>query len=341
MNLIEAGIPSLRKRGNSSMFNLKKVMVKAVCCGLLLSLLPVTGCSKFKEIMESQASQKEEDEQLKFDDEKDFERFYSKEIGKAMKDNDKDALEALFCSTVTDNTADLNEGIEYVMELDDWSGCTCSARGSTSYQEYGGGYRWRYVYSNATLKSGDAEYRLYFSGFAYYYIDSKNSKENTGLTNLCIVELDSKGKEKDTVYNVINGINHPGREDVETIVNTVLNTKSSTNSDGSYIDTMTDEALASIMSPELLNSADEDELEAFYRFIRLDQKAKKHGYFFFLDQNGSDIILTADVHLYKIGDHCLKLLIEDGRIAGAVLGDESNLGNPKSGRINGFDGVIE
>ena len=33
--------------------------------------------------------------------------------------------------------------------------------------------------------------------------------------------------------------------------------------------------------------------------------------------------------------------IEDGRIAGAVLGDESNSGNPKSGRINGFDGVIE
>jgi hypothetical protein len=33
--------------------------------------------------------------------------------------------------------------------------------------------------------------------------------------------------------------------------------------------------------------------------------------------------------------------IDDGRIAGAVLGDESNLGNPKSGRIKGFDGVIE
>ena len=33
--------------------------------------------------------------------------------------------------------------------------------------------------------------------------------------------------------------------------------------------------------------------------------------------------------------------IDDGRIAGAVLGDESNLGNPKSCQVKGFDGVIE
>ena len=33
--------------------------------------------------------------------------------------------------------------------------------------------------------------------------------------------------------------------------------------------------------------------------------------------------------------------IEDGRIEGALLGEESNLGNPKSCQVKGFDGVIE
>ncbi len=33
--------------------------------------------------------------------------------------------------------------------------------------------------------------------------------------------------------------------------------------------------------------------------------------------------------------------IENGKITGALPGEESNLGNPKSGQIIGFDGVIE
>ena len=326
------------------MNRLKEIAVKAVTCCLLLTLIPVTGCSAIKERMDNKKAQRELEEKYKFSTDKDFLNFYRKEITNALRTQDDDALRDLFCETVVENTDDFDEGIEYVFAMEDWSEIGTLRSNSSSYKEYKSEYHFLYVNAWQDVSAGDKEYRIYFSGYANYYAEVKGSSyfsvEDTGLTNLQIYELDDNNDPIETQYGAISGIYHPGRKACEEIVNTVLNTYSSTNDDGSYIDTMTDEALESIMTPSLLKSADEDELESFIQFIRYGSLSKKNKIYFFLEEKNGGYVLTNVVH-FELEDRCLTILVKDGLIDGAAFSEDEDPVTPKSGEIEGFFGVID
>ena len=326
------------------MKTLKELAVKAVACCLLFAFIPFTGCDSFKERMAANRARREEDEKYKFDTDKDFLNFYRKEITNALRTNDKAALKELFCEYVVENTDDLDEGISYVMELVDWNEIGVLRSNSSSYKEYNSDNYFTYVNAWEDISADDTTYRIYFSGFASYYAKensrSKFSKENTGLTNLLICELGDDNKPIEPAYDAINGVYHPGRAACENIVNVVLDTYSATNDDGSYIDSMTDEALKGIMSPNLLKSADKDELESFIRFIRYGSQSKKNKIFFFLDEKNGSVVRTNVVH-FELEDHCLTILFKDGLIDGVAFSEDADPVTPKSGEIDGFFEVVD
>ena len=332
----------IRKREN--MNRLKDIVIRSVTCCLLLAFIPVTGCSAFKERMAEKKAQRQEEEKYKFDTDKDFLNFYRKEITNALRKQDDDALKDLFCENVIDNTGDLDEGIEYVLGMEDWSEIDILRSDSSSYKEYNPDNHFCFVNAWEEVGVGDTKYRIYFSGFAYYYAEEKSiskfSVENTGLTHLRISELDDNNDPIEPPYDAINGIYHPGRKACEEIVSIVLDTYSSTNDDGTYIDTMTGEAIGSIMTPGLPESADEDELEAFITFIRYGSMSKKNELFFFLDEKNGGVVLTTVVH-FELEDRCLTILVKDGLIDGASFSENADPVKPRSGEIKGFFGVVD
>jgi hypothetical protein len=321
---------------------IKKVLEKLVICLLIFTLIPVSGCSfidDFKENLESRSAQRKEDNKRSFSTMNEFEKYYSKEIKAALKDKKKSALKDLFCDTVLENTYDMNEGLKYVFSLADWSDFSFAKGNSSSYKRYGDGGNWEYVFCHMDASKGNEKYRILYSGYSTYRgKDSGKTRtinENLGLAFFYIAKLDFKSSPEREVYNAINGIYHPGREKLEVMVNTVLNTYESKNKDGSYIDTMTDEAIGSLMTDNLKKSADKDELEAFIRFIRYGSMSKKGEYFFFLNKNGKDITLTNVVH-FKLNDHCLTMLIKKDQIDGVTFSKDENSDKPQSGKIKGF-----
>ncbi|MBO4681861.1 MAG: DUF5104 domain-containing protein [Clostridiales bacterium] len=325
---------------------MKKTFLKILCFVLIISFIPLAGCSKFedfKENMASRSAQRKEDEKRSFSTMHEFEDYYAKEIKSALKDKKKSALKELFCETVLENTYDMDEGLKYVFGLEDWSDFSFSNGNCSSRKEYGTNI-WEFVFCHMDISKDNVRYRLFYSGYSRFTgkVDGKNGtvKENLGLANLYIVKLDFKGKVENEVYNAINGIHHPGREKIEAIAYTVLDTYESKNKDGSYIDTMTDEAIDSLMTDNLRNSADKDELEAFIRFIRYGSMSKKGEYFFFLSKNGKDVTLTNVVH-FKLDDHCLTMLIKNDQIDGVTFSDDENPEKPQSGRIKGFAERVE
>ena len=326
------------------MNKVKDFVIKMAACCLLLAFVPVTGCGKFKDEMARKKAQRQEEEKYKFDNEDDFLNFYRKEITNSLRKNDKDALEELFCENVVENTDDLDEGCEYLFAMEDWSSIDTLRSNASSYKEYNHDEHFTYVNAWEDIGIGDTRYRIYFSGFASYYTiensRSSFSKENTGLTNLLISELDEDGNPVEPPYDAVNGIYHPGRAACENIVSIVLDTYSSTNDDGSYIDTMTDEALESLMSADLLKSADKDELDAFIRFIRCGSQSKKNKIFFSLSKKGENIVLTTVVH-FELEDHSLSILVKDGLIDGAAFSADADTAKPVSGEIKGFAGLVD
>ena len=324
------------------MNKIKKVLEKLVICLLIFTLIPVTGCSfidDFKENLESRSAERKEDNKRSFSTMHEFEKYYSKEIKAALQDKKKSALKDLFCDTVLENTYDMNEGLKYVFSLEDWSGFTFSGGDCSSYKHYGGGGNWEFVFCHMDLSKGNEKYRILYSGYSTYRGKASGKtrtiNENLGLAFFYIAKLDFKSVPLNDVNNSISGIYHPGREKLEVMVNTVLNTYESKNKDGSYIDTMTDEAIGSLMTDNLKKSADKDELEAFIRFIRYGSMSKKREYFFFLNKNGKDITLTNVVH-FKLNDHCLTMLIKNDRIDGVTFSEDGNSDKPSSGKIKGF-----
>ena len=324
----------------------KKTLLKVLCFILIVSFIPATGCSKFedfKERLESRSAQRKEDDKRSFSTMHEFEDYYAKEIKKALKDKKKSALKELFCDAVLENTYDMDEGLKYVFGLEDWSDFSFSNGNCSSRKEYGGDI-WEFVFCRMDLSKDNVRYRIFYSGYSRFTgkVDGKNRtiNEYLGLANLYIAKLDFKGNTESEVYNAINGIHHPGREKFETIAYTVLDTYESKKKDGSYIDTMTDEAIGSLMTDNLKKNADKDELEAFIRFIRYGSMSKKGKYFFFLNKNGKDVTLTNVVH-FKLNDHCLTMLIKNDQIDGATFSDDENSDKPQSGRISGFAECVD
>ena len=320
---------------------MKKTFLKILCLVLIMSFIPLSGCDKFedlKENFESRSAQRKEDDKRSFSTMNEFKDYYSKEIKQALKDKSKNALKDLFSETVLENTCDMDEGINYVFFLEDWSDFTFSDGNCSSRKEYGSNI-WEFVFCHMDISKDNVRYRLFYSGYSRFVgkASGKNRTERSylGLANLYIAKLDFKGNTESEVYNAINGIHHPGREKLEAIAYTVLDTYESKNKDGSYIDTMTDEAIDSLMTDNLRKSADKDELEAFIKFIRYGSMSKKGQYFFFLNKNGKDITLTNVVH-FKLNDHCLTLLIKNDQIDGVTFSDDENSDKPQSGRIKGF-----
>ena len=322
------------------------ILKKLVCALLVLTFIPVTGCSKlgdFKENLESRTAQRreqrKEDNKRSFSTMHDFEDYYTKGIRDALRYNDKKALKDLFCETVIENTYDIDEGLKYVFKREDWSDFTLSKANCSSRKEYGGEGHWEYVSCTAFLAKGNEKYKVFYSGYSIYEwkVDGKKRtvSENLGLTSFCIVKCDFKEGPIETIYTSIGGITHPGREKCDEILNLVLNYWDAKNRDGSYIDEMTDEALASVMTDNLKSSADKDELDAFINFIRTGSMSKKHEYFIFLRKQGGSVTITSQVR-FELKDRCLTLLIKDGRIDGAVFSGDENEGKPESGRIQGF-----
>jgi hypothetical protein len=333
------------------MNTLKKTLFKAVCVLLIFSFIPVTGCSRleeFKENFESRSeqrkAQKKEDEKRSFSTMHEFEKYYSKEIKAALKDKKKSDLKDLFCETVLENTYDMNEGLKYVFGLADWSDFSFANGNSSSYKFYGDGGNWEYVFCHMDASKGNEKYRILYSGYSIFRgkVDKKTGtiKENLGLASLYIVKLDFKSSPEREVYNAINGIYHPSRDKIEVVFNTVVDTYEAKNKDGTYIDTMTDEAIDSLMTDNLKKSADKEELEAFIRFIRYGSMSKKNEYFCFLSKNGKDITITNVIH-FKLNDHCLTMLIKDGQIDGATFSDDKDSDKPQSGKIKGFAEKID
>ena len=324
----------------------KKASQKIICLLLIFSFIPVTGCSfieDFKQDLESRSAQRKEDEKRSFSGMHEFQDYYAKEIRNALKDKNNSALKDLFCETVLENTYDMDEGLKYVFSLEDWSDFSFTNGNCSSRKEYGTDI-WEFVFCRMDLSKGNVRYRLFYSGYSRFTgkVDGKNRtiNENLGLANFYIAKLDFKGNTESEVYNAINGIHHPGREKLEIMVNTVLDTYESKNKDGTYIDTMTDEAIGSLMTDSLRKSADKAELEAFIRFIRYGSMSKKGKYFFFLNKNGNDMTLTNVIH-FELKDHCLTMLIKNGQIDGVTFSDDDNSDKPVSGRIKGFADKVE
>ena len=326
------------------MNGIKNLATKAVTCSLLAALVLCTGCDSFRERMAERRAQRAEDEKYLFDNDEDFLNFYRKEIKNALRNRDKSALIELFCENVIENTCDIDEGAEYLIEMEEWDDIGTLRSNSSGYKGYEPDEHYLYVNAWEDISVGDTTYRMYFSGYASRYIEEKSiskfSREDTGLTNLLICELDDDNDPVEPPYSAISGIYHPGRLECEIIFDTVVNTYSSTNDDGSYIDTMTDEALESIMTPELLKSADKDELEAFITFIRYGNQSKKYDYYVFLDEKSGSCVLTATIH-FELEDRSLTLLIKDGLIDGAAFCEGTDPDLPGSGEIAGFYGVVD
>lgn len=320
----------------------KKASAGIICILLILSFFPLTGCSfidDFKNNLESRSEQRKEDSKRSFSEMHGFLDYYSKEISKAMKDNNQMALKDLFCETVLENTYDIDEGLKYVFGREDWSGFTLSKGNCSSRKEYGGEGHWEYVNCTAVLSKEKEQYRIFYTGYSTYEwkVDGKKRtvSENLGLASFCIIKLDSKGSPAESALTLISGISHPGREKVSNILNLTLNYYDSKESDGSYKEEMTDEGLASVMTDNLQKNADQDELKAFIKFIRTGSISKKHEYFTFLRKQGSSVTLTATVR-FELKDRCLTLLIKDGQIDGASFSADENEEKPRSGRIKGF-----
>lgn len=320
----------------------KKASSGIICILLIFSLFQVTGCSfieDFKYNFESRSEQRKENSKRSFSEMHGFQDYYSKEISKAMKDNNQKALKDLFCGTVLENTYDIDEGLKYIFSREDWSGFTLSKGNCSSRKEYGGEGHWEYVNCTAVLSKEKEQYRIFYSGYSTYEwkVDGKKRtvSENLGLASFCIIKLDSKGSPAESALTLISGISHPGREKVSNILNLTLNYYDSKESDGSYKEEMTDEGLASVMTDNLQKNADQDELKAFIKFIRTGSISKKHEYFTFIRKQGSSVTLTATVR-FELKDRCLTLLIKDGQIDGASFSADENEEKPRSGRIKGF-----
>ena len=335
----------------------KKASQKLICILLIFSFIPVTGCSKledFREDIESRMDEKrkerkeqkgrKEDEGRHFSTAHDFEDYYGEKISKALKSNKKTALKDLFCETVLENTYDMNEGLDYLFGLEDWSGFIFSEGNCSSRKEYGGEGRWEFVSCRMDLTKGDVKYRIFYSGYAAFYEKeggkSKSIGANLGLANLCIGKLNSKGALESPIYNFISGIGHPGREKAEKIIITVLNTYKTVLKDGSYFETVTDEALDKIMTDNLKNGADKSELEAFIKFIRIASISKKCGYFYFLRKEGNAVSVTGTFR-FTLKDRCITMLIKDGKIDGVTVIEGKDEPKAQSGKIKGFTETVK
>ncbi|MCR5287221.1 MAG: DUF5104 domain-containing protein [Saccharofermentans sp.] len=334
------------------MKTLKKTLIKAVCALLIFSFIPVTGCSiigDFKENLESRMERKreerkEDDKARSFSTAHDFEDYYEKEIKHALQNNDKKALKGLFCEAVLDNTYDMNEGLEYLFGLKDWSEFSFSGGNCSSRKEYHKDGRWEFVNCRLDLAKGNEKYRLFYSGYATCRdkVDGKTRQisANLGLANLCIGKLNSKGALENPVYNYISGIGHPGREKTEKIIGTVFNIYEPVKKDGAFDETVTDEALAVVMTDGLKNGADKSELDAFIRFIRIGSLSKKTGYFFYLRKEGGGVTVTGTFR-FTLKDLCITILIKDGKIDGAAVQEGNEEPNAQSGKIKGFSNIVK
>ena len=333
------------------MKNLKKTLIKAVCALLIFSFIPVTGCSiigDFKENLESRMERKreerkEDDKARSFSTAHDFEDYYGEKISKALKSNKKTALKDLFCETVLENTYDMNEGLDYLFGLEDWSGFIFSEGNCSSRKEYSGEGRWEFVSCRMNLTKGDVKYRIFYSGYAAFYEKeggkSRSIGANLGLANLCIGKLNSKDALESPVYNYISGIGHPGRDKAEKIIGTVFNIYEPVKKDGTFDEAVTDGALAAIMTDGLKNGADKKELDAFIRFIRIGSLSKKTGYFFYLRKEGGSVAVTGTFR-FTLKDFCMTVLIRDGKIDGASVQEGDEEPKPQSGRIIGFSDMM-
>lgn len=334
------------------MKTLKKTLIKAVCALLIFSFIPVTGCSiigDFKENLESRMERrreerKEDDKARSFSTAHDFEDYYGEKIEKALKSNKKTALKGLFCEAVLDNTYDMNEGLEYLFGLEDWSEFSFSDSNCSSRKEYNKEGRREFVNCRVDLTKGNVKYRVFYSGYAAFYEKeggkSRPVSANLGLANLCIGRLNSKGALENPVYNYISGIGHPGRDKAEKIIDTVFNIYEPVKKDGSFDENVTDEALAAIMTDGLRNGADKSELDAFIKFIRIGSLSKKCGYFFFLREEGGAVTVTGTFR-FTLKDLCIKILISDGRIDGATVQEGEEEPKPQSGKIKGFTELVK
>lgn len=322
-----------------SMKNLKKTLITLVCLLLIFSFVPVTGCNSISRYKRKRADRKEENNRS-FTGMHQFREYYDKEIQKTLKDNDKQAFKKLFAETVIENTYDMNEGLDYVFGLEDWSEFSFGADSKcSSRKEYGGEGDWEFVNCHSDLTKGDDRYRIFYGGYSFFRskIDGKkrSDTENLGIVDFVIVKLNSKGEIEGPVYNLINGIYHPGREKLEILLNTVINTFKSKDKAGSYIDTMTDEAIGSMLTDNLNGKADKNELKALYYFIRLGSVSKKHDYFFFLNKKGDSLTHTCTVR-FKLNDHCLAFLFKNDKLDGASFSEDAGPDMPSSGEIKGF-----
>ena len=329
----------------------KRSLIRAVCALLIFSLIPVAGCSKledFKENLESRVERRreerrEDDKARSFSTANEFKEYYGEEIEKALKNSRKTALKGLFCEAVLENTYDMNEGLEYLFDLEDWSGFEFSGGNCSSRKEYHKDGRWEFVNCRVDLAKGNDKYRLFYSGYASFRdkVDGKTKQigANLGLANLCIGKLNSKGALENPVYNYISGIGHPGRDKTEEIINKVFNIFEPVKKDGSFDEAVTDKALETIMTDGLKNGADKNELDAFIKFIRIGSLSKKTGYFFYLRKEGSSFTVTGTFR-FTLKDFCMTILIKDGKIDGASVSEGKESPKPQSGRIKGFSDMM-
>lgn len=305
---------------------------------LIISLLPITGCSKSRENLESRTNESVEEAERVFDSEEEFCKYYEKAIGKALYDGDKQALKELFCEKVIDNTADLDDGIDYLCEMLEWSkgSGTIAHVNESSYKYYEADGHNVYVNGCGDITVDGKRYRVLYQGYSQYYSNengkSESVMEKIGLTHIAVFELEN-GKLPDPCYHGICGIYYPGRKNIEKAIWITLYTWHSQNADGTYIEEMTDEALNELLSPDLLEFADGKEIEGLYRFMRLNPNAKDGEQWPMLEKDGLFICSVR----YDLGDHGLAILFDkDGLIASAVLSDSEEIIKPKSGEIRGF-----
>ena len=332
----------------------KKVIAAFQTLVILSSVLALTGCSYLKE-----AHQGEVDGVTIYTNEHDFLEDYEDAIIDSLASGSKRDIKNLFAENIRNNNEDIDEGLEYIFDLADWSDCVVTDDNVSSYREYGGEYEGSeydqiaknlYVNCKTDVSAGNKNFRIFFGGFGNYAVKVKHSEqyvpEMMGLGYLRIYELDEDGNviPDHDGSQWLDGVYYPERSNIELIADMLLKNEGRT-VDGSWtVDTSEEAAQDRInryFDADAMAGFDEDEIAGLIILMTRDDLAKKLQRSYYVTENGSTNLVLF-FHL-TMKSRCLVLEIDEGKITGATLGCENEYGSlhAEYGKLTGFAELVQ
>lgn len=333
----------------------RRILVLFLMVSVLLSPLTMSGCAFIPSL------HTDEDDGIKtYNDEHDFLDDYEAAVLDALAAGSEDDLRDLFAEIVTDNNADIDDGIEYVLGMTDWDEgeIVVTDDNVSSYVEYGGefeGAEYEHLVKSVkvsckvTVSIGDKTFRIFFGGFGNYIIKVNHLEQHVpemiGLTYLRVHELDSDGNIIDDNEGSLwlDGVYYPERASFELAADMLLNNEGR-NVDGSWMVDTSDEAVEDRISryfdEDVLAGFDEDELEGLRLLMNRDDLSKKFLRSYLITEDGSQCLIL--FFYFTMGNRCLVLRFDEDKITGAALGYENEYGDIHAdyGELSGFEQLV-